>query len=416
MSAVLTNVYNHYLTAYAPKSTSRFDTHKKSELRNVYHSIVKLNKDAPWFLPIDKDTTMEYAIGLKENARQLRNTIASLGGLDQETLLNKKIACSDHEEIATASFIGEYHSGDVLPPLEIEVKNLAASQENLGSYLPNEKVTCPPDTYSFDIGISGLNYEFQFNVSENETNKDVQQRLVRLINNAGINLTADLHEAGSVSALRLTGASGNTSFTISDDHTSRAAGMVDYLGLKYVTREASDAVFLLNGEERRTASNNFTVSKLFEVQLTGVSKEEQTASIGLMTDVESLTANVKTLVSGYNSFLKSVDSPKLSKELGNIVSLYKNEMDAIGLTLREDCSIEVNENLLTQSAGDGDASPLFSTIKGFANSLVRKSSQISLDPMNYVEKTVVAYKHPGHEFVSPYSPSPYSGMLFNSYC
>ena len=43
MSA-LNSVHNFYLTTYAPKTNSPFDTHKKSELRNVYNSIVKLNK------------------------------------------------------------------------------------------------------------------------------------------------------------------------------------------------------------------------------------------------------------------------------------------------------------------------------------------------------------------------------------
>ena len=45
MSSVLNTVYNNYLTAYTPKTLTRYDTHKKSELRNVYNSIVKLNKE-----------------------------------------------------------------------------------------------------------------------------------------------------------------------------------------------------------------------------------------------------------------------------------------------------------------------------------------------------------------------------------
>lgn len=430
LSAILTNVYNHYLTTYAPKSTTQFDTHKKSELRSVYNSIVKLNKESPWYLPDNRTETMGYAIGLKENARELRNTIASLGGLEQESLLNKKVAYSDNPDIATASFIGEYREGTLMPTIDIEVKSLASAQKNLGTYLPDEKVGLPADTYSFDVGINGLNYEFQFNINENETNRDVQERLVRLINNAGINLTADLHEAGSVAALRLasntTGSdfTGGSTFTVSDDRTSKAAGTVEYFGLNYVASEASNAVFLLNGEERNTTSNNFTVGKMYEVQLNGISEDGRSASIGLKTDVESLTENVKNLIGGYNSFLKAMDqytekfpgSTKLSGELGNIVSIYKNELDSFGLSLQEDHSIAVDDSLLTQTASEEDVSAMFSTIKDFANSLVRKTAQVSLDPMNYVDKKVVAYKHPGHEFVSPYTPSPYSGMLFNSYC
>ena len=49
--AALNTVYNHFMTTYAPQGTNtKYDTHKKSELRGVYNSIVKLNKDAPLFL------------------------------------------------------------------------------------------------------------------------------------------------------------------------------------------------------------------------------------------------------------------------------------------------------------------------------------------------------------------------------
>ena len=37
------NIYNYYVTTYAPKSSTPYDTHKKSELRSVCNSIVKMN-------------------------------------------------------------------------------------------------------------------------------------------------------------------------------------------------------------------------------------------------------------------------------------------------------------------------------------------------------------------------------------
>ena len=51
MSAIMNTVYNNYLTTYASRQITKYDTHKKSELRSVYNSIVKLNKDTPWYLP-----------------------------------------------------------------------------------------------------------------------------------------------------------------------------------------------------------------------------------------------------------------------------------------------------------------------------------------------------------------------------
>ena len=86
------NIYNYYMTTYAPKSSTPYDTHKKSELRNVYNSIVKMNKEAPIYILDTSRESCRFAVGMKENARELRNTIASLGDLNENDMLNKKAA------------------------------------------------------------------------------------------------------------------------------------------------------------------------------------------------------------------------------------------------------------------------------------------------------------------------------------
>ena len=45
--AVIDNAYTYYLTTYGNRTGTRYDAHKKSELRKVYNQIVKLNKEAP---------------------------------------------------------------------------------------------------------------------------------------------------------------------------------------------------------------------------------------------------------------------------------------------------------------------------------------------------------------------------------
>ncbi|MBQ9123831.1 MAG: hypothetical protein IJY10_10130 [Lachnospiraceae bacterium] len=428
MSAILNGVYNHYLTTYAPKGTSRFDTHKKSELRSVYNSMVKLNKESPWYLPTDAVATQAYAIGLKENARALRNTIASLGGLEEEQLLAKKVATSSNEEILSATFIGQYSPDDVLPTIEMQVLELASPQENLGKYLADTPVALEPDTYSFDVAIGGLNYEFQFSIKEEESHKSIQERLVRLINNADIGIVADIHESDEEYALRLTSTStgsetGAPVFSISDRQSSKRSGTVAYFGLDYISSPATNARFTLNGEERSTTSNRFTVGHMYEVSLKGVSAQEEVVSLGLKTDYESLTENVRNLIGGYNSFMKAVHqyqdsfpkSSSLTREMVGISSLYTSDFKSMGLTLESDSSLSVDESLLAKSISDEDLHQVVSTIKNFASSLVRKTSQISIDPMHYVDKKIVAYKNPGKTFASPYTPSPYSGMMFNGY-
>lgn len=427
-TAVLTNINNHYLTTYAPKSTTQFDTHRKSELRNIYNSIVKINKESPWFLETKSDETKAYAIGIKESARVLRNSIASLGGLEIGSLLAKKTAYSTNADIVTAEYVGDITETETVPTLNIAVNRLAKSQENIGTFLLAGNVELPPDTYSFDISINDLNYEFQFNINEGDTNKDIQERLVRLINNADIGIKAKLEEGNMRSSIYLVStATGlpegrDEIFRITDDKTSKRSGVVDYLGLDYISRKPSNSSFLLNGEERSTVSNRFTVGKMFELELKAESEADSFVEIGLKTDVESLTDNVNSLIGFYNSFVSTTSSfeqanvinKRLSSELGNIALQYKNEMESMGITIQSDHTLSIDDHLLRTAASEGALS--FEAFKGFSKSLMQKTAQISLNPMSYVNRTIVAYKNPGRNFASPYITSAYSGIIFNTYC
>lgn len=432
-SAALNTVYNHYLTAYAPKGTTRYDTHKRSELRSIYNSIVKLNQESPLYLPDTSKESQSFAVGLKENARQLRNTIASLGGLDKGELLNKKTAYSTNSDLVEASFVGDIPEDGSIPTYNIKVTALASGQTNIGSFLPSAKaITLPEDTYSFDVTINDLSYEFQYNVHEGETNREVQERLSRLITNADIGLNADLIEDGNGnSALRLSSAAtgikdGRTAlFHVSDENSSKTKGCVTYFGIDSIAVSPSNAEFLLNGEERTASSNHFTIEKLFEVQLNGVSSSDQDiAQIGVKADVDSLTENISDLIDGYNSFIDSASgynstypkSRRLVGEMSHIAQLYRTEFEKMGVSYDETGKLSLDKDTLRKTAlADGGEESL-STIKDFANSVLKKTGQITLNPMQYVEKTVVAYKNPGHNFATPYVTSAYSGMMFNSYC
>ena len=431
MGAVMNTVYNNYLTSYMPKPLTRYDTHKKSELRNVYNSIVKLSKDEPWYLPTTSKDTQKYAIDLKENARELRNTIAQLGGLEREGLFSKKNAYSTNEEVATASYIGPKNPSGHIPELTLEVLSLASTQENLGLFLPgSSKASLAPDTYSFDININDMNYEFQFSVGESESNRDVQERLVRLINNSDIGIRASLAESEGRSSLRLTSEATGLAFgreqifTVSDNHTSKTSGTVEYFGLDYTSRDPTNASFLINGEKHSSPANHFSYDKLFDISLKGVSVDDTPLRIGLKTDVESLTDNVYHLIGGYNDFVRAATSyletqtrsRQLVKEMKGIASVYGESMESMGLNLENDGTLAVDKDTLRETASQSDdINETFGYLKNFSNMLLRKSNQISLNPMDYVERVMVAYKNPGRNFINPYVTSDYTGMMFDGY-
>lgn len=427
----LNTVYNHFMTTYAPQGTnSRYDTHKKSELRSVYNSIVKMNKESPLFLLDNSDEAKEFAVGIKEGSRELKNVISSLS-VDGDQLLSKKAVSSSNSDVVSANYIGDVNDEDSAPSLEIEVKKLATTQENVGNFLPEGEMGLKPSTYSFDIRSRDLDYEFQFNINENDTNRTIEEKLARLITKSNIGLSASVIEdnEGRI-ALKLesvdTGAAeeGKPLFVVSDDKTSKTNGAVSYFGIDNTTQANSNSSFILNGEERSTYANQFTVDKTYEVFLNGTSAEGETVNIGLKTDVESLTENVSYLIEGYNSFLNKAAEyldrqPKtntLLTEMNNISGLYARELESIGISIGTDGRMSLDRNLLQQTAEEDDAAGRFKSMQSFARNILNKTNQISLNPMAYTEKTVVAYKNPGKNFASPYITSNYSGMMFSSYC
>lgn len=429
----LNQVYNHYLTEYAPKTNTSQDAHKKDDLKKVYNSIVKLNKESPLAILDHSAEAKSFAISLKENARSFQNAVLSTqSDIGESGVLDHKIPYSTRPEIATVKYLGEQDGGNA-PTFELEVARLASPQENVGNYLPSDDpIALAPAAYSFDLSINDIGYEFQFQIREEDTNRDIQNRLSRLITNAEIGVEGQVLEDDSGnSSLKListqTGAVSDKGliFSISDDNTSQSSGIVDYLGLNRVMNEPSDALFEINGIERRTGSNTFTIDKQYEVTLRGLSPEQgMTTEIGLKGDVDSLAENIHSLVGSYNEFLdktfkvtdQHTKSSLLHDQLSYMSRHYSSDLDAIGLTFDEQGRLNIDDDKLKKAASSQDASQTMAPVKDFANSMVRKTSQIALNPMEYVNKTIVAYKNPGKNFADPYTTSAYSGFLFNNYC
>ncbi len=427
----LNNIYNHYLSTYAPKSTTRYDAHKKSELRNVYNSIVKLNKEAPLSIVDTSEAAQRYVVGIKENARELRNTITSLSGSDETELLNRKIAFASDSSVIDAKFIGDIASQNEDESFEIGITQLAQSQINTGNYLRKDGMAMPAGTYSFDIAVNNTSYEFQFNINPGDTNIDLQNKLSRLINNANIGLKASIKEYSSEHAALALESSATgidlghaTIFDITDDNTSRQRGIVDYLGINEVSRYPQNANFTLNGERRVSYSNHFTIQGKYDITLKGLpASEVETVTVGLKPDMESLSENIHRFIGGYNDFIRAAieyqnsqpKSSQLIREMSRISGLYNNELSPLGIALTEDGTIAVNDAVLKAGIEETGAKESMEGMKRFANAVLNKTNAISLNPMDYVNKTIVAYKNPGKNYAPAYITSQYSGMMFNTY-
>lgn len=433
-NTIMTTIYNHYMTTYSPKkSDARLDSHNKNELKNICSNILKRNKETPLYLFDRSEKAATFALSLKENARQLQHTILYTAGNTENDLFKNKVAYSSNDQIASAKYIlKDSGSSEDLVSYELEVDSLATPQINMGNYLPNDERKIAPGNYSFDVNFNNIAYEFQFNVTDEDTNIDLQTKLARLFNHANIGLNAAIVDGlENTSCLKIssnqTGENsipGAALFTIQNTSDVSKTDIVDYLGIDYIATDASNAYFTINGEKSFSSSNQFTVDKTFEITLNNISPDSgEPVFIGLKTNVDSLKDNIYNLVGGYNTFLESVEqyknissTNKLSYEMQNVARLYRNELDAVGINITDRGMLSIDDNLLTQSAESEDMYDLLSPLKNFSSSLFEKGEEISRDPLNYAQKKIVAYKNPGKTFTSPYVTSNYSGLLFNYYC
>ena len=433
-NTIMTTVYNHYMTTYSPKkSDARLDSHNKSELKNIYSKILKVNKEAPLYIYDRSAHNTNFALSLKENTRHLQHTILDTAGSTENDLFKNKVAYSSNNKVADVKFVGDKNKfADEKTTYELEVQNLASGQINAGWLLDKEGKNLPAGNYSFDVTINNIAYEFQFSTSENDTNYDIQNKLARLFNHANIGLNASVVQ-GDENAYALQIASTQTGegnppgtpiFTIRNTSSADGTDVVDYLGIDYIANSPSNEHFTINGEANSTTGNHFTIDKTFEITLNGVTDENNEPTIiGVKTNVDSLKDNIYNLIGGYNSFLKAteewkhiISSNKLTYEMTNVAKLYRNELDAVGINITENGTLAIDDNLLSQTATSDEAYELLSPLKDFSSSLFKKGEEISRTPLEYANKKIVAYKNPGKNFTSPYAISSYSGLLFNSYC
>ena len=424
--------YNHFIQDYVSKDVTQADAHRKDELRDVYKSIARLNKKSPLYLLTDDDTSRNEAIDIKERARQLQGSIIGLNNQADKSSLNHSSAYTNDEEKVLASYIGKTPEEDVGNiGFDIDVSQLATPQINTGRFLPKDSTGLSAGNYSFDVRINQQEYEFQFSIYNGDRNSDIQDKLEKLINKANVGISASILEEGNRSALQISSTKTglkpgeNSQFEIYETNDDLLKGAVSYLGLDQVSAPATNAHFKLNGEEKVSVSNKFTVGGKFELQLKETTQIGSPIHVGLMNDNDALKKHIHSLVDNYNNFINEASgahaekfkSDKLKSETVGLAIQHMSNIEDIGIKLEGNGTLSIDDELLSQAVSGPGSREALSPIKAFSDALIEKTKDISIDPMKYVDRPVVNYRNPdSRDTSSPYVTSEYSGMMFNNYC
>ena len=430
---MINSVYNYYAAQYGHREYSKYDTHSKAQLKSTFGKLQKINSQTPSYKIDFSDAALKYAIDLKENARELSQIADELSDESTDSITYKRSATSSSPQVIDAEYIGDSCVQDY-EPLEVTVSQLACPQTNTGNFLqPNSKPFAAGE-YSFDLQVQDLTYQFEFGVNATDTVTDTQQKIARLINQADIGLNAQLLTDGlGNSAISITSdATGirgisPTIFHIQSQNSSDASDsnteLVSTLGLDRVTQYPANAVYSVNGTTATSVSNEVTIDNNYVLTFFDTTGKAP-VTISMNTDTDAIADSIGELIGGYNNLISVTandanehfeGNEKLKKDFAGIAKSYNHLLNENGLSVTDNGTIAVDRDAITSAADNGTLGDIFSGLNAFKQAVQKKAEDISLNPMDYVNNKIIAYKNPLRPTNDPYNLSAYTGMIFDGY-
>ena len=430
---MINSVYNYYAAQYGHREYSKYDTHSKAQLKSTFGRLQKINSQTPSYKIDFSDAALKYAIDLKENARELSKIADEISDESTDSITYKRSATSSSPQVIDAAYIGDSCVQDY-EPLEVTVSQLACPQTNTGNFLqPNSKPFAAGE-YSFDLQVQDLTYQFEFGVNATDTVTDTQQKIARLINQADIGLNAQLLTDGlGNSAISITSdATGirgisPTIFHIQSQNSSDASDsnteLVSTLGLDRVTQYPANAVYSVNGTTATSVSNEVTIDNNYVLTFFDTTGKAP-VTISMNTDTDAIADSIGELIGGYNNLISVTandanehfeGNEKLKKDFAGIAKSYNHLLNENGLSVTDNGTIAVDRDAIISSADNGTLGDIFSGLNAFKQAVQKKAEDISLNPMDYVNNKIIAYKNPLRPTNDPYNLSAYTGMIFDGY-
>ena len=425
---MIQSVYNHLMPQIMPKPISAANnTHKKSELRSLYTHIVNMNKRSPLYKVSLSDDSQLFAISLKESSMTLNEVLSQISKPENSPFDAVKAASNQPEQVA-ANIISE-DTSNLPEAFTLELEELAKPQINHSRIISKDGGRPRSGSYSFVVEVEENRYEFQFNIKPDSNNEEILQKLAKFMNKSNIGLKAAVKKVDRDNIMfsitsKATGDIGEPIFTLKDTNApSHQTGLVEYYGLDRTVQDADNAYFLLNGEKNHALTNHLVLNH--SLQLDFYEATEETVEISYLPDADKILPHIKRFADAYNDIIQLAKdypsnqghSAKLIREMRFSLRPFRNELESCGLYFDKEQKLQIDESLARQAIEEGDMQELFSAEHGMTRSLAKKSSSITVNPMDYVDKKLIIYPNYSKQGVTyPYNATMYSGMLFNYYC
>ena len=415
--------------SYQPKREDKYSVNNRSELKKVYDSIVNLSKHSPLYKINLSKENQDYTIDVKELALVLKAKIGDMSDPVNAGFHSKTVAVSN-TRILTANLLSE-ETNSLPENISIAVNSLASGQTNRGKELFHPSKGLERGTYKFNANVMNQIYPLTYTQQERMENSDTLRKMAGFLNQSLPQITATVEKGNKENYSRIditsnfTGSIEEKTFFFTEDDNFQE-GIVGYFGLNRMEKAPSNANFVLNGINKQTTTNSFTLENTLQISLHNT--EEEPINIRIVPDKNQILSGVDSVLQAFNGLIhiaktrtektkEHFGATKLVSELKSLEKFYRDEMEACGFKVSDEGMLILDDALATQACEDGGMESLFTRENGFIARVLNKAEAITINPMEYLDKTIVTY--PDSErtaYANPYVTSMYSGLFFNSYC
>lgn len=425
---MVTSTYNYLAENYEVQKPALYTSHNTSELQKIYNTIVHISKQSPLYL---LDVSLErqtYALNVKDAAISLYTLLDNFSRNDESSIFYKKKSVSSNENAVSATIIND-NAPSLPTDFNIQVMKLATTQKNISNSFRPMAQQLQPGTYQFSIDVEDHTYNFKHTITAESTHQDTIQKLCKQINRSDIGIHAYEYVEQDSNQLKIilesdsTGNSGAPIFTLQDDVYIGGRGIVEYFNLNQIDQPSTNAIFQIDGNSKKSLSNQFTFNKSLTVSLHAVT--DSPVHISYAPNSDKIVKELSRITDSYNHLfsLASEHTPvqrranKLVYELDSIIYRYMNDLESCGIIREESGELSIDSFIALQAATDGTIKDLFTNPDKITTDLLAQTNQVTINPMDYLDQKICTYPNYGsYHYPNPYLTSVYSGMLFNYYC
>ena len=242
-------------------------------------------------------TAATWIVNFLKSAQDMQASAQKLMQKDHSSFQARSAESSDSKKVtATAS------AGAASKTYEVKVNAIATSQINSGTLLSiADPSVVSKGINQFNITIGGKTTKVSAVISDNDTNDQALTKLKDAVNAAKTGVTASIVTDDKTGNKKLELSSDKTGTDQAFEVEDVTGNAMSATGVKNATQLASNASYSVNGGETQTSQSNTIDLEKGKATATLMAPSMEAVKIQIKPDEDKVIAQVKDLVSSYNT-------------------------------------------------------------------------------------------------------------------